>query len=110
MRDLSSNGEKTVAKRFGGGRITGLALIAVLTLALGYLHFAGGSTSVSVPSGAHAGQLTLKSCTYNTEKGAAAADCGTLVVPENRHDPHSRLIALPVIVIRAHSAHPGVPI
>lgn len=108
---LSSNGKKTVAKRFGRGRITGLAVIAVLTLGLGYLHFAGGSTSVSVPAGAHAGQLTaFKSCTYNTEKGAYAADCGTLVVPENRHDPKSRLIALPVIVIRAHSAHPGDPI
>ena len=110
ISDLSSNGKKTVAKRFGRGRITGLALIAVLTLALGYLHFAGSSTAVSVPAGAHAGQLTLKSCTYTTEKGASAADCGTLVVPENRHDPNSRLIALPVIVIRAHSAHPGVPI
>src|SRR6202050_3888701 len=110
ISDLSSNGKKTVAKRFGGGRITGLALIALLTLALGYLHFSGGSTSVSVPSGAHAGQLTLKSCNYTTENGTSAADCGTLVVPENRHDPNSRLIALPVIVIRAHSAHPGAPI
>src|SRR5580704_10205517 len=110
ISDLSSNGKKTVAKRFGGGRITGLALIAVLTLALGYLHFAGSSTAVSVPAGAHAGQLTLKNCTYTTEKGAYAADCGTLVVPENRADPHSRLIALPVIRIRAHSAHPGAPI
>jgi hypothetical protein len=63
-----------------------------------------------VPAGAHAGQLTLKNCTYNTEKGAYAADCGTLVVPENRADPHSRLIALPVIRIRAHSAHPGAAI
>src|SRR5579863_8472732 len=90
ISDLSSNGKKTVAKRFGGGRITGLALIAVLALGLGYLHFSGGSTSVSVPAGAHAGQLTLKSCTYNTEKGAYAADCGTLVVPENPHDSNSR--------------------
>jgi pimeloyl-ACP methyl ester carboxylesterase len=110
MRDLSSNGKKTVANRFGRGRITGLALIALLTLGLGYLHFAGSSTAVSVPVGAHAGQLTLKNCTYNTEKGAYAADCGTLVVPENRADPHSRLIALPVIRIRAHSTHPGAPI
>jgi pimeloyl-ACP methyl ester carboxylesterase len=107
---LSSNGKKAVAKRFGRGRITGLALIAVLTLGLGYLHFAGSATAVSVPAGAHAGQLTLKSCSYSTEKGPYAADCGTLVVPENRHDPKSRLIALPVIVIRAHSAHPGDPI
>ena len=111
---VTTNGkERTVhpsTRRFSRGRITGLALIAVLTLGLGYLHFAGSSTAVSVPAGAHAGQLTLKNCTYNTEKGAYAADCGTLVVPENRADPHSRLIALPVIVIRARSAHPGVPI
>ena len=44
-------------RRFSLGRITGLTLIAVLALALGYLHFAGSSTSVSVPAGAHAGQL-----------------------------------------------------
>src|SRR5579863_120127 len=110
ISDLSSNGRQAVAKRFGAGRITGLALIAVLMLALGYLHFSGGSKSVSVPLGAHAGQLTLKSCNYTTENGTSAADCGTLVVPENRRDPNSRLIALPVIVIRAHSAHPGPPI
>src|SRR5581483_10957852 len=97
-------------RRFSRGRITGLTLIAVLTLGLGYLHFAGGSKSVSVPAGAHAGQLTLKSCNYTTENGTSAADCGTLVVPENRHDANSRLIALPVVVIRARSAHPGVPI
>ena len=62
---------------------------------------------VSVPSGAHAGQLTLKPCTYATERGSYAADCGTLVVPENRANPDSRLIALPVTRIRARSAHPG---
>jgi pimeloyl-ACP methyl ester carboxylesterase len=102
--------EHPSTRRFSRGRIIGLTLVAVLALGLGYLHVAGSSASVSVPAGAHAGQLTLKKCTYNTEKGAYAADCGTLVVPENRHDPKSRLIALPVTVIRAHSAHPGVPI
>ncbi|MGO9886915.1 MAG: hypothetical protein ACLP0L_03230, partial [Solirubrobacteraceae bacterium] len=111
---VTTNGKERTrrpsTRRFSRGRIAGLTLIAVLTLGLGYLHFAGSSTSVSVPAGAHAGQLTLKNCTYNTEKGAYAADCGTLVVPENRADPHSRLIALPVIRIRAHSAHPGAPI
>ena len=109
---MTTNGKERTnpTRRFSRGRITGLTLIAVLTLGLGYLHFAGGSTAVSVPAGAHAGQLTLKNCTYTTEKGAYAADCGTLVVPENRADPHSRLIALPVIRIRAHSTHPGAPI
>ena len=101
---LSGNGShRNRAKRFGRGRITGLTLIALLTLGLGYLHFTGGSKSVSVPAGAHAGQLTLESCNYTTENGTSAADCGTLVVPEYRHDPKSRLIALPVTRIRAHS-------
>ena len=49
-------------------------------------------------------------CRYATEKGSYDADCGTLVVPENRADPHSRLIALPVTRIRARSAHPAEPI
>ena len=40
-------------------------------------------------------------CDYATENGSYAADCGTLVVPENRADPESRLIALPVTRIRA---------
>ena len=69
MRDLSSNGKNTVAKRFGRGRIIGLALIALLTLALGYLHFAGSSTAVSVPAGAHAGQLTMHSLHLFHRKG-----------------------------------------
>ena len=42
-------------KSFGRGRAAGLVLIALVGLGLAYLHFAGGSASVSVPSGAHAG-------------------------------------------------------
>ena len=49
-------------------------------------------------------------CTYATEKGPYRADCGTLVVPENRADPRSRLIALPVTRILARSSHPLAPI
>jgi RND superfamily putative drug exporter len=90
------------------GRITGLVLIGLVVGGLGYLH--SGSAAVSVPSGAKAGDLTLKPCSYQTEKGAYKADCGTLVVRENRADPRSRLIALPVKRIRARSAHPAEPI
>ena len=101
----------TTAKRaLGPARIVALALIAVAIGVLAYLRFAPDAGRVSVPAGAHAGQLTLKSCSYDTENGRYPADCGTLVVPENRADPHSRLIALPVTRIRARSAHPGVPI
>ena len=63
-----------------------------------------------MPKGAHAGQLTLKSCTYETEAGPRAADCGTMIVRENRRDPESRLIAIPVTRIKARSAHPAEPI
>jgi pimeloyl-ACP methyl ester carboxylesterase len=93
-------------KSFGRGRAAGVVVIALVALGLGYLHFAGGSDSVSVSSGAHEGQLTLKHCTYANEP----ADCGTLVVRENRHDRHSRLIALPITRVRAHTSHPGAPI
>jgi pimeloyl-ACP methyl ester carboxylesterase len=95
---------------FGPARIVALAVISLAALGLAYLHFSAGDDRVSVPSGAHAGQLTLYSCDYATEDGSYRADCGTLVVPESRHKAHSRLIALPVTRIRARSAQPGVPI
>src|SRR5438045_4377488 len=97
-------------KPFGPARIVALALISLTALGLAYLHFSAGNDSVSVPSGAHAGQLTLHSCHYATEGGSYRADCGTLVVRENRHNARSRLIALPVKRIRARFAHPGLPI
>ena len=90
-------------------RIAALVVIAVLVGGLAYLRFAPDDT-VSVPAGAKAGELTLKSCDVATEDGSYAADCGTLVVPENRADPRSRLIALPVTRIRARSAHSREPI
>src|SRR5436305_4007048 len=97
-------------KPFGPARIVALALISLTALGLAYPHCSAGNDSVSVPSGARAGQLTLHSCHYATEGGSYRADCGTLVVPESRYKAHSRLIALPVTRIRARSAQPGVPI
>jgi pimeloyl-ACP methyl ester carboxylesterase len=102
--------EAPTTRPFGPARIVALVLIALGVFGLAYLHFASDAGSVSVPAGAHAGQLALKSCSYSTEHGNYAADCGTLVVPENRHNTHSRLIALPVTRIRALSKSPGVPI
>ena len=91
-------------------RIVALVVIGVLLSGLVYIGFAPGDAAVSVPQGAHAGQLTMHPCTYSTEKGGYRADCGTLVVPENRADPRSRLIALPVTRILARSSHPLAPI
>jgi pimeloyl-ACP methyl ester carboxylesterase len=99
------------AKRiYSASRIVALVVIGVLLLGLTYIGLAPGDAAVSVPQGAHAGQLTMRPCTYATEKGAYRADCGTLVVPENRADPRSRLIALPVTRILARSSHPLAPI
>ena len=90
-------------------RIVALAVIGALVLGLAYLRFSADEP-VSVPAGAEAGELTLEPCTYATEDDDYPAACGTLVVPENRADPDSRLIALPVTRIHARSDHPGEPV
>jgi hypothetical protein len=91
-------------------RVIALAVLAVLIFGLASIRLTSGATPVSLPPGAKAGDLTLQPCRYPTEQGSSAADCGTLVVPESGSDPRSRLIALPVMRIRAQSAHPGAPI
>ena len=98
------------ARTFTRGRIVALALIGLAVLGLAYLRLGSGADPVSVPAGAQAGDLILDPCDYATEDGSYAADCGTLVVPENRADPQSRLIALPVTRIRAQSDDPAEPI
>jgi pimeloyl-ACP methyl ester carboxylesterase len=91
-------------------RIVALVVTVGLLTGLIYLRSSSGPETVSVPQGAHAGHLTMHPCTYPTENGGYRADCGTLVVPEDRADPRSRLIALPVIRILARSPHPLAPI
>jgi pimeloyl-ACP methyl ester carboxylesterase len=92
------------------GRIVALLLIAAAVAGLAYVAFGRGTDPVSVPTGAKAGDLILERCDYATEDGSYAADCGTLVVPENRADPQSRLIALPVTRIRARSNRKAEPV
>jgi pimeloyl-ACP methyl ester carboxylesterase len=101
---------RSTTSAFTPSRIVALALIALVAGLLGYLRFAPDSGSVSVPEDAKAGDLILESCDYATEDGTFAADCGTLVVPENRADPQTRLIALPVTRIRARTADAAEPL
>ena len=98
------------ARRNTWARIAALLVTIVLLTGLAYLRVASSPETVPVPQGAHAGQLTMHPCTYPTENGAYRADCGILVVPEDRADPRSRLIALPVTRILARSSHPLAPI
>jgi pimeloyl-ACP methyl ester carboxylesterase len=97
-------------RAFTPGRIVALVLIAAAVAGLAYLRFWPDADPVSVPTGAKAGDLILERCDYATEDGSYRADCGTLVVPENRADPQSRLIALPVTRIRAGTNRPAEPI
>ena len=119
-RHLTKRYGKTVAvdqpvpaqrpRAFTWARIAGLLVTIVLLTGLTYLGASSSPGTASVPQGAHAGQLTMHPCTYPTENGAYRADCGTLVVPEDRADPRSRLISLPVTRVLARSSHPLAPI
>jgi pimeloyl-ACP methyl ester carboxylesterase len=106
---VSANEEKS-KRAFTPARIVALVLIGLLVLGLGYVRLGSADDAVSVPSAAKAGDIVLEDCDYATEKGNYGAECGTLVVPENRHEADSRLIALPVKRIHALSEHPGEPI
>jgi pimeloyl-ACP methyl ester carboxylesterase len=87
--------------------ISSIALLSLMLAACG----SAKKAPVTVPAGAQAGDLVgLEPCTYKAGDVELAADCGTLAVPENRADPNSRLIALPVIRVRATGANPAEPI
>jgi pimeloyl-ACP methyl ester carboxylesterase len=91
-------------------RVIALLLAVGTLLALAYPGLSK-APPLAVPPGARAGQLTdLRSCAFPAENGSYPAVCGTLVVPEDRANPRSRLIALPVVRIPARSAHPLAPV
>jgi pimeloyl-ACP methyl ester carboxylesterase len=65
---------------------------------------------VAVPAGATAGEMRLEPCAFNVGSHPYLADCGVLVVPENRSRADSRLIALPITRIHASGNSPSEPI
>lgn len=88
-----------------------LVIIAVLAALLVACN-GNKEVPITVPEGAQAGDLFLEPCVYTVEADNAeyAADCGILVVPENRKTPDSRLIALPVTRVHATGDNPVEPI
>lgn len=92
-------------RAIGHGRVVALILIVLAIAGLGYLRLAR-ETPIEVPPGAEAGDLSLEPCDYNGHP----AECGTVVVPENRADPDSRLIALPVTRFPSDRATPSDPV
>jgi pimeloyl-ACP methyl ester carboxylesterase len=68
---------------------------------------------IEVPAGARAGDVTpLQPCEYHPadSKLKYAAECGTLTVPENWDETGSRLIALPVVRLRASAPNAAEPV
>jgi pimeloyl-ACP methyl ester carboxylesterase len=63
-----------------------------------------------VPPGAQPGDLALEACSYKIKGTTFDADCGTLVVPENRAVAESHLISVPVMRIHAVADRPGEPV
>jgi pimeloyl-ACP methyl ester carboxylesterase len=87
-----------------------ILLIVDLLALTGWLLFRPKDRAVTVPAGAQAGDMILKPCTVKIDRIKYQADCGTLVVPENRSDPAARLIALPVKRIHTVNPNPAEPI
>ena len=80
-------------------------VIAIILILLTLLITACGRSEeapLTAPPDAQAGDLIgLEPCIYETGGVEFAAECGTMVVSENRKDPNARLIALPVMRIPA---------
>lgn len=67
--------------------------------------------SNEIPSSTNAGEIiNLEPCTYEAQDVEYAAECGDLVVLENRSDPDSRLIAIPITRVRSTGTSPTEPI
>jgi pimeloyl-ACP methyl ester carboxylesterase len=62
------------------------------------------------PDGAVSGDFDVVPCVHEAREVEYAAECGTLIVPENRNDLVSRLIALPVKRIPASGEASADPI
>jgi pimeloyl-ACP methyl ester carboxylesterase len=92
------------------------SLIVLFCLAIVILALAGWrlprlkGKAKPIPDGAKAGDIFLKPCTVRIAGVRYQADCGTLVSPENRNNPATRLIALPVKRIHSPHSQPLEPI
>jgi pimeloyl-ACP methyl ester carboxylesterase len=85
-------------------------ILMVTVLSISLAACGRSDSTIVLPEGARAGDLVMEPCAFETKTTEYEADCGTLVVPENRAKTSSRLIALPVTRVRAASDSPAGPI
>ena len=86
------------------------SIVAISTLALTACSQAERVEPPRVPDGAVAGEFTTQDCVYTAREIDYAAECSVMIVPENRNDPASRMIALPVTRVLALTQTPDEPI
>ncbi len=87
-------------------RITGILLIIVLII----LSACKEKPLYIVPSNAKAGDLTLEPCEIKIKSDRFNAERGILIVPESSDKTDSRLIALPIIRVKATGSQPAEPV
>lgn len=88
-----------------------IPLIILVALASTAAFFAIKSKQkITLPPNAHAGDLSLEPCDHKTKTTTYKAECGIIIIPENRLNPTSRLLALPVKRIHADSDRLREPI
>jgi pimeloyl-ACP methyl ester carboxylesterase len=97
-------------QKLNGARLVALGLTMLLIGGLVALRLGGDAALFAVPDGAAAGDLALEPCEFEADSGSYPADCGTLVVAEDPADPGSRLLALPVLRVRAQTDDPQEPV
>lgn len=93
-------------------RINVSAICVILLIIAMTISGCGGSKIKypHVPANSKAGSLISESGTFKIKSAKYRADFGTLVVPENRDKPDSRLIEIPVIRIHSKGEKPAEPV
>lgn len=80
--------------------ITGLLIVTVLVSFAPVINIQANGTNDRFS------EIIFEECTYKSGKTKYEALCGDLQVPENRNDPESRLITLPVIKVPSTGNNP----
>lgn len=94
--------------------IVAVVLLVVLVIS-GVVYWKSSSDPLKklaqeVPADGNAGDLTLQPCTLRDKGRTFQAECGTILLPENREFPEGKLIALPVVRFLSTSRAPAEPV
>lgn len=66
--------------------------------------------ALDVPVDGVSGDFDLQTCTLRHKGTTYNAECGRILLPENRQDPNGKLIALPVVRFLSTGSEPAEPI